>query len=154
MNQVLTWLKDLREKSNLSVKAITLNECKRWSLFEGGLSHNTGHFFHVKGLIVHSNYSAWDGLVQPMIDQPEVGILAFLIRPDGNGSVEWLLQAKTEPGTVNGTQVAPSVQATFSNYLRIHGGKATRFLDLVISNESVISDTPHSEQGSRFFMEV
>ena len=36
---------------------------------------------------------------------------------------KYLLQAKVEPGNINKIQISPTVQATRSNYLRIHGGK-------------------------------
>lgn len=149
-DQVLVWLKQAQVRSNLTVRPVSLDECTKWALKDGALSHESDHFFHIRGVLAHSNDSGWNGRVQPMIDQPEVGILSFIIRPDSSGNIEWLLHAKTEPGTVNGTQIAPTVQATFSNYLRIHNGKETRFLEYVTSDKNVISNTPHSEQGSRF----
>ena len=41
---------------------------------------------------------------------------------------KYLLQAKVEPGNINKIQISPTVQATKSNYLRIHGGKTIAFL--------------------------
>jgi oxidase EvaA len=84
-----------------------------------------------------------------MIDQPELGWLGFVVRKAGDG-VEWLVQAKTEPGNVRGTQLAPTLQATRSNYTQVHGGQPSRFLDLFRAGGAVISDGPHSEQGSAF----
>ena len=84
-----------------------------------------------------------------MIDQPELGWLGFVVRTAGAG-VEWLVQAKTEPGNVHGTQLAPTLQATRSNFTRVHGGRPTRFLDLFRAGDAVLSDGPHSEQGSAF----
>ena len=68
------------------------------------------------------------------------------------GSVEWLVQAKTEPGNVRGTQLAPTVQATASNQDRVHGGASTRFLDWFrdAPNGITRSDLLASEQGWRF----
>jgi oxidase EvaA len=63
-----------------------------------------------------------------MIKQEEVGILGFVVR-EGNNGTEWLAYAKTEPGNVGGTQIAPTVQATESNYQRVHQGAATQFLE-------------------------
>ncbi len=149
MNDMLNWLTQARVESELSVAKISLSECLHWQLKEGALVHQTGHFFQIRGLRTCSNDEPYHGLTQPMIDQPEVGTLAFLIRDSNTGEIEWLLQAKTEPGTINGTQVAPTIQATFSNYQCVHGGKATRFFDL-LETDSIVSDSAQSEQGTCF----
>ena len=41
---------------------------------------------------------------------------------------KYILQAKVEPGNINKIQISPTVQATKSNYSRIHGGKTIPFL--------------------------
>ena len=58
------------------------------------------------------------------IHQPEIGILGILTRLTG-GAREYLMQAKQEPGNVDGAQVSPTLQATFSNYTQAHGGSLT-----------------------------
>ncbi len=85
------------------------------------------------------------------MDQPEIGILGFLCRPAGEG-FEWLVQAKSEPGTVAWVQVGPSVQATRSNYTRLHGGRDTPYLDNFVNDRlEPTSSNLQSEQGSRFY---
>ena len=59
----------------------------------------------------------WD---QPIIIQNEKGILGILKDSVKN---KYLLQAKVEPGNKNRLQLSPTVQATKSNYQRVHGGK-------------------------------
>jgi oxidase EvaA len=34
-----------------------------------------------------------------------------------------------EPGNINKVQLSPTVQATESNYTRVHGGKAIKYLN-------------------------
>lgn len=65
----------------------------------------------------------------------------------------YLLQAKVEPGNINGMQLSPTVQATKSNYLQKHGGKKTNYLEYFIKknfNKKIISNFNLSEQGSRY----
>ena len=84
-----------------------------------------------------------------MIDQPEVGILGFVIT-DSQENRKWLIQNKPEPGNINYYQYAPTVQATKSNYERVHGGKSTPFLNLFLNTTSLLVDEECSEQGDRY----
>ncbi len=149
MTDIETWLESARVKSRLAVREIDLADCRKWQLSSGRLVHETGRFFSIAGVKQRPADAGGDGPLQAMIDQPEVGWLGFVVRDAGEG-VEWLLQAKTEPGSIRGTQIAPSLQATRSNYMQEHGGQPTRFLDLFRAGGAVISDAPHSEQGSAF----
>ena len=63
------------------------------------------------------------------------------------------MQAKAEPGNINTYQLSPTVQATRSNYLQLHGGKRTLYLEFFIdhSKTEVLIDQLQSEQGARFY---
>ena len=141
-NDVRAWLAEVRAWSALDVTPLPLRDCDRWAYSDGQLVHDTGRFFSVAGLRANGSDHA-------MIDQPEVGWLGFIIRP-GPAGPEWLVQAKTEPGNVHDTQIAPSLQATRSNYECLHGGAPTRFLARFQHARAFVSDGPHSEQGTRF----
>lgn len=39
------------------------------------------------------------------------------------------MQAKIEPGNVNRIQISPTIQATKSNFMQTHGGKAPAYLE-------------------------
>lgn len=93
----------------------------------GFLRHRTGRFFSVVGIegADGTDGSRW---YQPILDQPDVGILGLLAWL-GDGVPELLVQGKAEPGNVNGIQLAPTVQATSSNYERVHGGRAVPYLE-------------------------
>jgi len=149
---VIDWLDERRAASNLSVRRVALEDCRSWSLDGGELRHSSGRYFQVVGARVSTG--AYAGWCRPMIRQHEVGLLSFLV-VERDGRAEWLVQAKTEPGNVGGTQLAPTVQATASNQERVHGGAATRFLDLFTgqaggARHRVRSDLLASEQGTRF----
>src|SRR5690606_1498656 len=58
---------------------------------------------------------------------------------------------KIEPGNVGGFQIAPTVQATESNYKRVHGGDKTLYLDPFLDSKSIIfHDSLQTEQGWKF----
>ena len=92
---------------------------------------------------------SWD---QPIIDQPEIGFLGILCK-EIKGSLHFLLQAKIEPGNKNFVQLSPTLQATRSNFTRVHGGKKPEYLDYFtnLKSNKIIVDCLQSEQGSRFF---
>lgn len=148
------WLTSRRRYFAPKITPITWAECAPWRFMDGRLAHESGAYFSIVGVAARSDDPTLDGMALPMIDQPEIGILAFLLRETAGG-YDWLLQAKAEPGTVEGVQAAPSVQATESNYKRVHGGAPTTFLGLV-REEGVsagadrLADVRQSEQGSVF----
>ena len=55
----------------------------------------------------------------------EIGILGII----KISKIINILQAKVEPGNINKIQISPTVQATRSNYSRVHGGKTIPFLN-------------------------
>jgi oxidase EvaA len=150
MQHILPWLEAHRGRLAGTAEPIAWEASREWSMQEGRLVHKSGGFFSVAGLNVAAPGQYFDGIDMPIIDQPEIGLLGFVICPREDGT-DWLLQAKSEPGSVRWVQVGPSVQATRSNYLRRHNGKPTEFLALFFAGGSDAPvGTDHSEQGSRF----
>ncbi|WP_326756096.1 NDP-hexose 2,3-dehydratase family protein [Streptomyces hirsutus] len=151
--ELAAWLADRRRTQPQQVERVPFAELDGWRFEEstGDLRHASGGFFAVHGLRVRSDFgpvSVWE---QPVIDQPEIGILGIAVR-DFDGVTHLLMQAKSEPGNVNGMQVSPTVQATKSNYMRVHGGSAVKYLDCFRrpAPGSVVADVLQSEQGSWF----
>ena len=146
------WLDERRRACKLEVQAIRWCDSDSWRFREGRLVHATGGFFAVVGVRSVANVPGLDALTRPIIDQPEIGILGFIVRRGPAGS-EWLVQAKAEPGNIGGVQLAPSVQATRSNFTRLHGGAPTPYLETFTRPESggrPVADSLQSEQGNRF----
>lgn len=118
----------------------------------GDICHETGRFFSVTGAYIRhrteTNELEWD---QPIIDQPEVGILGIAAKKF-KGVLHFCLQAKEEPGNVNSVQLSPTVQATYSNYTRVHGGSPPKFIEYFINPEEgrTILAKLQSEDGGRF----
>jgi dTDP-4-dehydro-6-deoxy-alpha-D-glucopyranose 2,3-dehydratase len=156
------FLAQCRQHSQLNVQTLAWCDLVDWHFVDGILCHRSGGFFKIAAL--HTRTSATSTTHQQIfILQPEVGILGFIFTRI-NGQAQILLQAKTEPGNVMGTQFAPSVQATISNYTKKHGGADTVFLSYVSSaiadsnqrkalpaGVQLLAQTNQSEQGTRFF---
>lgn len=138
----------------LTVRTISLHDLKGWSIdpVTGNIGHDSGRFFSLTGTYVrHRTFFGemeWD---QPYIDQPEVGILGIMTKRI-NGVLHFCLQAKEEPGNINSVQLSPTVQATYSNYTRVHGGNSPRFLEYFrdSSRSRLIYAKLQTEDGGRF----
>ncbi|MFF7812421.1 NDP-hexose 2,3-dehydratase family protein [Streptomyces sp. NPDC007945] len=117
----------------------------------GTLRHHRGGFFTVEGLRVRRPGRPVAEWSQPIINQQEIGILGILVK-EFDGVPHFLMQLKAEPGNINGIQISPTVQATRSNYLGVHGGRPVPYLDHFRdpSRHRVVTDVRQSEQGSWF----
>lgn len=149
----LSWFRECGAGSGFRVRRISFDEMDQWS-FEPGtqnLVHASGRFFRIEGLRVETNFEPagrWD---QPIINQPEIGILGILSQRFG-GIRHFLMQAKAEPGNINTVQLSPTVQATQSNYSQVHGGSVPNYLDYFtqVPAEGLLVDQLQTEQASRF----
>ncbi len=148
------WLESRRNASKFEVNRISLSDLKDWHFEDdtGNIVHKSGKFFRIEGIEINTNFGNNPHWMQPIINQPEVGILGFLVK-EINGIIHFLVQAKMEPGNPNLVQVSPTVQATRSNYTQIHGGKRPLYLDYFLdrSRSRFLVDQLQSEQGARFF---
>ena len=152
-DSILAWLKTWATRSELNVKQVALADlyCWEFSSDDGNFRHETGRFFSIDGLRVTTNWSAVQHWDQPIINQPEIGHLGILTK-EFQGTLYFLMQAKVEPGNINRAQLSPTLQATRSNYSRVHHGRAIPYLEYFANLEAheVIVDQLQSEQGSRF----
>lgn len=145
-------LKNTRERVFTFTETVPLDRMNGWRYDQdsGFIVHESGRFFSVEGLQVTPPGPA-DGWGQPIINQPETGILGFLVR-EIDGIPHFLAQLKAEPGNRNGLQLSPTVQATRSNYTGVHGGRGVPYLEYFQdpARRRVIADVRQSEQGTRF----
>ncbi|GAA4446923.1 NDP-hexose 2,3-dehydratase family protein [Actinokineospora soli] len=151
---VLDWLAGLAERWWMRVERADLGALDGWEVEPGtgNLRHHTGKFFTVESLAVDLPGAPVPHWRQPIINQPEIGILGILVR-EIDGVLHCLMQAKHEPGNPNGLQISPTVQATRSNYTRVHQGKQVPYLEYFrdTSAHRVIIDIRQSEQGAWFY---
>ncbi|MFE3579876.1 NDP-hexose 2,3-dehydratase family protein [Streptomyces vinaceus] len=113
--------------SSYRVEEVPLEELPDWRV-DDRLSHRSGRFFAVEGLSIRTDFGSTPQWCQPIIVQPEIGILGIIVKRI-NGVHHFLMQAKMEPGNSELVQWAATVQATPSNYQRVHGGRSTPYLE-------------------------
>ena len=122
---ILNWLNNQKKKQLLTVKKINLSKLSKWIYGKKEIYHKSKKFFKITGIRIRSNFYNKKSWNQPIIVQNEIGILGVIKNIKTN---KYLLQAKVEPGNINKIQISPTVQATRSNYSRVHGGKTIPYL--------------------------
>ncbi|WP_315987052.1 NDP-hexose 2,3-dehydratase family protein [Actinomadura sp. HBU206391] len=146
-------LEDVKSRIYTHAERIPLESLDHWysDPDTGWLRHRSGKFFSVMGLRVSVSDAPVSGWCQPIINQPDTGILGILAK-EINGVTHFLMQLKAEPGNRDGLQISPSVQATRSNYTGAHGGKSVPYLEYFRDAPAhrVLVDVRQSEQGSWF----
>lgn len=117
----------------------------------GDLEHHTGRYFSVAGLHVRTNYGPCPEWWQPILVQRDIAILGIVAR-EFDGVLHFLLQAKMEPGNPGMVQMSPTVQATPSNYTRVHSGRSTAYAEYFTEpgRGRTLADMLQSEQGAWF----
>lgn len=153
LDDFFRWFKERSKTCQFEVCRQSLADLDGW-YFEkdtGNLVHHSGKFFAIEGIEVQTNFGRIQSWMQPIINQPEIGILGFLTKKI-SGILHFLVQAKMEPGNVNVLQISPTVQATRSNYTKVHGGKKVPYLEWFIGHPRAccLVDQLQSEQGARF----
>lgn len=151
---VTDWVEEQLRNISLSSELVPLEKIDKWLIDKdtGNIVHESGRFFTITGLKVRHRWKykeiEWD---QPIIDQPEVGILGILAKKI-NGVMHFCLNAKEEPGNINLMQLAPTVQATYSNYTQVHGGKLPPFINLFLDppKDRVLFSRLQTQDGGRF----
>lgn len=150
--EIKEWIVSRNREVKVSVERIPLADMDKWHIDEdGSIHHDSGRFFSIVGIDVKTDYGDNHHWRQPIINQPEVGYLGILTK-EFDGVLYCLMQAKIEPGNVNCVQISPTIQATKSNYSRVHAGKSPNYLDYFVNAkpENIILDQLQSEQGARF----
>lgn len=150
--ELLLWIKNLNETTHVSIKECSLEDSSFWFYDKqsGEICNHKQAFFSIKGIRWFKDDIPF--CEQPIIIQPEIGFLGIICRII-NGTLHFLMQAKIEPGNINCVQISPTIQATKSNFIRVHGGKLPAYFELFNNLEKyqVIYDQIQSEQASRFY---
>ena len=152
--KVIEWLKIQNDQVQVSIRKTQFKALDQW-LFNkesGRLQHSSGKYFSIDGINVKTNWGSISQWQQPIINQPEIGYLGFIVK-EFDDVLYFLLQAKIEPGNVNYVQLSPTLQATRSNYTQVHNGKKPLYLEYFqnAKPQEILLDQLQSEQGARFF---
>jgi oxidase EvaA len=149
--ELLAWLQARRRDVPFSAELIMLRDVSGWRQTDGGnFEHESGRFFRIEGVRVASapgvrETAGWD---QPILTQAEGGVLALLCRQGARG-IEFLLQAKADPGNVGYLQFCPTIQST-REMLRDARIAFAEYLD-PSGRARVVYRAKHNEEGSRFW---
>lgn len=150
--ELLSWISFLNETTYVDINECSINDSSFWFYddYNGEILNRKRSFFSIKGMRHFE-----DGKFvseQPIIIQPEIGYLGIVCRKI-DGVLNFLMQAKIEPGNINCVQISPTIQATKSNFTRAHGGKLPTYFELFEHSEcyNVIYDQIQSEQATRFY---
>lgn len=156
LEEILEWLQWFRKNNNNIVEKINISDLKKWYIEKetGNIRHESGKFFSIEGVKIQTKDREIRTWCQPIMNQPEVGILGIIVK-----KVEeiyyFLMQAKTEPGNIDGYQISPTVQATASNYTKVHGGNLPKFVEIFLKRHEgtvkIIYEGLQSEEGARFW---
>jgi oxidase EvaA len=154
--ELLTWLEARRAEVPFAAQLIPLRQVANWRQdADGNFHHVTGQFFRIEGVRVESapgvrEVSGWD---QPILTQGEGGVLALLAREIESRGVEFLLQAKADPGNVGYLQLCPTIQSTWENIRGLKGANRAPLIEFLepSNNVRVVYRAKHNEEGSRFW---
>ena len=152
---ILAWREQRINAIRFKADLIGLDDVRGWSRDDGGnVRHRSGQFFGVEGVRIESadvrEVASWD---QPIYTQLEGGILALLARETPANGVEFLLNAKAEPGNIGVIQLSPTIQSTWSNIRRAHAGKRPPMVEVLTAETGVriVYRAEHNEEGGRFW---
>lgn len=147
---ILHWIEEKNNSTHVTISKIPYNYDGFWFYDKesGEIRNKNNSFFQIKGLVKHAPGGDSE---QPIIIQNEIGYLGIIGKVI-DGVLYFLMQAKIEPGNVNKIQISPTIQATKSNFMQAHGGKAPAYLEYFSNkkNYEIVADQIQSEQSSRF----
>lgn len=151
LRSIEEWVAEKNAGLKVSINKNRLSESDFWfyDSDRGEIRNRNNSFFQIRGLQQFDDENMI--LEQPVLIQDEIGYLGIICK-EIDGVMQFLMQAKIEPGNVNKIQISPTIQATKSNFTQKHGGKRPAYLDHFLNArpENIIVDQIQSEQSSRF----
>lgn len=149
---LINWIGAMNQSVIVHVKESVMRPNEYWYFNEnkGRIENKRKEFFSIQGIQYQKSGLAL--YEQPIIVQPEIGFLGIICK-EFDGIMYFLMQAKVEPGNVNGVQISPTIQATKSNFQCVHGGKLPEYFSYFENSKkyTIIFDQVQSEQGMRFY---
>ena len=133
-------------RSGFEVTKVKASAAPEWGVVDGSLQHKSRGFFSVVGVEDKS------GAQSLLLYQPQ-GAVTGLLTAQIDADVCYLLQARAEPGCLGNAQFGPTVQSTPANFMRLHGGAATPYIEYFIAFEpglTLVDDTTQMDLGLRY----
>src|SRR5262249_37317025 len=132
LSTLLSWFTDAKAGRVLDRTRIPLSQAKGWDRSELRISHESGRYFSVIGGDVEAADREIDHWSQPMLAPSSRGVVAFLAKRI-HGVLHLLVQARTEAGTLDVVEMAPTVQCAPDNYRHLPADQRPAFLGEVLS---------------------
>lgn len=153
LDEILSWLAEMKTKFQLDVKNIPLSDVKNWLNSDNDIHHELDKYFRILPVSVEIDNREVTRWTQPLLEPAQEGLIAFIVKKIGE-VYHFLVQAKVECGNLDVLEFAPTVQCLTGNYRDTKKG-ALPFLDDVLNAKphQVKFDTLQSEEGGRFFRE-
>lgn len=149
---LLAWIANQNRNTYVNIKECSIYESDFWTYDQklGKITNKKNAFFSIVGMQMYEDASFL--CEQPIIYQPEIGYLGIICKVC-NGVLNFLVQAKVEPGNINFVQLSPTIQATKSNFMQAHGGALPTYFEYFEKADKyqVLYDQIQSEQASRFY---
>lgn len=122
IDEIFEWINKLNRDTIVNIEETSIKDDSFlfYDDYKGEILNRKRSFFSIAGVryFVNNEFIS----EQPIIVQNEIGYLGIIAKYF-NGVLNFLMQAKIEPGNVNCVQISPTIQATKSNFTRAHGGK-------------------------------
>lgn len=137
-----------RHSVHMTVERVPLAECAGWTFHDGAISHVSGGFFDVGGLL---SAGAAD---ERVVFHQRQSALTGLILSRGTSDISVLVQMRQEPGNLLGAQLAPTIQSTPANYLAVHGGRRSEYVDAFTRHSlsfATLSDSYQFDLARRYY---
>ena len=149
---ILSWVKQRNKNVFVDIKKVKPDLKDGFWYYDedcGGIINRNKSFFAIKGAEIYKNGML--SCTQPVLIQNEIGYLGIICKKI-DGVINFLMQAKIEPGNVNKIQISPTIQATKSNFTQKHGGSRPPYVEYFENSKKyhIIVDQLQSEQSSRF----
>lgn len=139
----------VKDESEFDLQPIKLSAQQDWLVKDDALSHKSGGFFSLCGYR-DRNFEAL------VLFQPQGAFNGMAIHVK-QGRIYLLLQARVEPGNSGVVQYGPTVQSTPANYLRLHGGKKTAYLEFFFEYRAgvrVLENSTQLDLGKRYYQKT
>jgi len=159
LDDIQNWIKNKKDNFKTQVNQYPINNMREWEVKKNGsIEHSSGKFYKIIGVKVGPNSdrevkkTGWE---QPLIKEyNNIGGLLGLIRTKIEGLPHYLIQAKFEPGNYGIFQLSPTLQATFSNINKIHGGNPPHYFNYFKDykiKKNYLFNYWFAEDGGRFY---
>jgi oxidase EvaA len=146
-----SWLVDVKTGFELDVRRVSLPALASAGWISDGTSirHDSGRFFEVMGVSVSAQSREVDTWTQPMVRPTRDGVLAFVCQRRA-GLLQFLVQARVEPGFIDSVELGATLQLSPGNYRR--AADLPPLSDyLKCPDEWVRLRVMQSEDGGRFY---